>query len=241
MDGLILVDLPLEHAGEIDRQLREHGMHLIRMSAPTSEDARLADTLRDAGGFVYHIMLAGTTGAELPDEDRIAQALAKVRAHTGLPVAAGFGVRTPAGQGGGQACRSGGGRFPAGRGAGRARRARRAGGSAAAGRRVAAVAPGRTAAESSRAAARVRNARRAAARRWRPRRSSACRRRESSATCAQPVTDPEGQEQRDRQIGGDHADPVDALFLEGLVVLAQRHQQAQHEGQQRAEGNSPAL
>ncbi|MBR8654690.1 tryptophan synthase subunit alpha [Achromobacter sp. Marseille-Q0513] len=96
VDGLILVDLPLEHAGEIDRQLREHGMHLIRMSAPTSEDARLADTLRDAGGFVYHIMLAGTTGAELPDEDRIAQALAKVRAHTGLPVAAGFGVRTPA-------------------------------------------------------------------------------------------------------------------------------------------------
>ncbi|MBP6706413.1 MAG: tryptophan synthase subunit alpha [Achromobacter sp.] len=95
VDGLILVDLPLEHAGEIDRQLREHGMHLIRMSAPTSEDARLADTLRDAGGFVYHIMLAGTTGAELPDEDRIAQALAKVRAHTGLPVAAGFGVRTP--------------------------------------------------------------------------------------------------------------------------------------------------
>ena len=72
MDGLILVDLPLEHAGEIDRQLREHGMHLIRMSAPTSEDSRLADTLRDAGGFVYHIMLAGTTGAELPDEDRIA-------------------------------------------------------------------------------------------------------------------------------------------------------------------------
>ena len=77
VDGLILVDLPLEHAGEIDRQLREHGMHLIRMSAPTSEDARLADTLRDAGGFVYHIMLAGTTGAELPDEDRIAQALAR--------------------------------------------------------------------------------------------------------------------------------------------------------------------
>ena len=69
-------------------------MHLIRMSAPTSEDSRLADTLRDAGGFVYHIMLAGTTGAELPDEDRIARALAKVRAHTGLPVAAGFGVRT---------------------------------------------------------------------------------------------------------------------------------------------------
>ena len=65
------------------------------MSAPTSEDARLADTLRDAGGFVYHIMLAGTTGAELPDETASPRRWPKVRAHTGLPVAAGFGVRTP--------------------------------------------------------------------------------------------------------------------------------------------------
>ena len=94
VDGLILVDLPLEHAGEIDRQLREHGMHLIRMSAPTSEDSRLADTLRDAGGFVYHHAGRHDRG-RAAGRDRIARALAKVRAHTGLPVAAGFGVRTP--------------------------------------------------------------------------------------------------------------------------------------------------
>lgn len=95
VDGLILVDLPAEHAGEIGRQARARGMHLIRMSAPTSDDARLGRALRDASGFVYHIMLAGTTGAGLPDEHRIALDLGRLRAHTRLPIAAGFGVRTP--------------------------------------------------------------------------------------------------------------------------------------------------
>jgi tryptophan synthase alpha chain len=94
-DGMILIDLPIEHAGEIGAQARAHGLHLIRMSAPTSGDARLAQALRGAGGFVYHVMLAGTTGAALPDERRIAQDLERVRAHTRLPVAAGFGVPSP--------------------------------------------------------------------------------------------------------------------------------------------------
>ena len=206
-------------------------MHLIRMSAPTSEDSRLADTLRDAGGFVYHIMLAGTTGAELPDEDRIARALAKVRAHTGLPVAAGFGVRTP-------------------------KQARVVGRHADRWRSVpgwprcwpSAACPARWRkcgcwpAPCGRVAARH-------AGRPRTRQERGGRRRavgvhavvahvrvgNPARLAQQPVTDPEGQEQRDRQIGGDHADPVDALFRRP-VVLAQRHQQAQHEGQQRAEG-----
>lgn len=95
VDGLIIIDLPIEHAGEIGREARVHGIHLIRMSAPTSEDARLARLLSDASGFVYHIMLAGTTGAALPDERRIARDLDRLRAHTRLPVAAGFGVRSP--------------------------------------------------------------------------------------------------------------------------------------------------
>lgn len=95
VDGLIIIDLPLEHADEIGGTARAHGLHLIRMSAPTSENARLAGLLRDASGFVYHIMLAGTTGADLPDERRIAQDLERLRSHTRLPVAAGFGVRSP--------------------------------------------------------------------------------------------------------------------------------------------------
>ncbi|ASC65788.1 tryptophan synthase subunit alpha [Achromobacter denitrificans] len=94
-DGLIVIDLPIEHADDIGRAARARGIHLIRMSAPTSEDARLAEVLRDASGFVYHIMLAGTTGASLPDEHRIARDLERLRAHTRLPVAAGFGVRSP--------------------------------------------------------------------------------------------------------------------------------------------------
>ena len=95
VDGLIVVDLPPEHAGELERHARAHGIDLIRMSAPTTDEERLARSLREASGFVYHVMLAGTTGASLPDERRIAQDLARVRAHTRLPVAAGFGVRSP--------------------------------------------------------------------------------------------------------------------------------------------------
>jgi len=95
VDGLIIIDLPVEHADDIGQEARARGLHLIRMSAPTSEDARLAGLLRDASGFVYHIMLAGTTGADLPDERRIAQDLDRLRSHTRLPVAAGFGVRSP--------------------------------------------------------------------------------------------------------------------------------------------------
>lgn len=95
VDGLIIIDLPLEHADELGQEARAQGLHLIRMSAPTSEDARLASLLADASGFVYHIMLAGTTGADLPDERRIARDLERLRSHTCLPVAAGFGVRSP--------------------------------------------------------------------------------------------------------------------------------------------------
>jgi len=95
VDGLIIVDLPVEHAPEIASLARRYAVHLIRMSAPTSTDQRLAASLRDASGFVYHIMLAGTTGTALPDEVSIAKGLERVRRHTATPVAAGFGVRTP--------------------------------------------------------------------------------------------------------------------------------------------------
>lgn len=95
VDGIILVDLPIEHSAELRGLSQKHGIDLIQMSAPTSREERLAEILQDAGGFVYHIMLAGTTGAALPDEQQIIQGLNRVRAHTNLPIAAGFGVRTP--------------------------------------------------------------------------------------------------------------------------------------------------
>lgn len=95
VDGLILVDLPPEHAEAIDSHASAHGIAMIRMSAPTTPDARLDDITQRASGFIYHIMLAGTTGATLPSEDAIVDSVQRIRARTQLPVVAGFGVRTP--------------------------------------------------------------------------------------------------------------------------------------------------
>lgn len=93
-DAVILVDLPLEHANVYRPQLEKAGLHLIAMTAPTSSDARMAALLKPATGFVYHIAIAGTTGAGTPDEQLIAAAITRLRAHTDLPVAAGFGIRS---------------------------------------------------------------------------------------------------------------------------------------------------
>ena len=93
VDGLLLVDLPVEHAAPYKAAARAAGLHLLSMTAPTSDDARLSEVLRDASGFVYHVALNGTTGAGQCVPDAVRQALARVRRHTGLPLAAGFGVR----------------------------------------------------------------------------------------------------------------------------------------------------
>jgi tryptophan synthase alpha chain len=95
VDGLIVLDLPPEHAGEMARAAQRNNIHLIRMTAPTTDDERLSRSLRTASGFVYHVMLAGTTGSALPTGSEISKALAGVRAQTGLPIAAGFGIRSP--------------------------------------------------------------------------------------------------------------------------------------------------
>lgn len=95
VDGLILVDLPVEHNETCLAAARQHGIHLIRMTAPTSDDARLAQVLADADGFVYHVTLTGTTGAGRASLADISQAVARLRTHTSLSIAAGFGIRTP--------------------------------------------------------------------------------------------------------------------------------------------------
>lgn len=93
VDALLLVDLPVEHAAPYREAARTAGLHLIAMTAPTSDDVRLAEVLRDAGGFVYHTALAGTTGALRCDPAEVSKAITRVRRHTTLPVAAGFGIR----------------------------------------------------------------------------------------------------------------------------------------------------
>ncbi|MDR3438638.1 tryptophan synthase subunit alpha [Telmatospirillum sp.] len=95
VDGLIVVDLPVEHAAPYQAAARGSGIHLIRMTAPTSDSDRLARVLRDASGFVYHVTVTGTTGRAVWAPDDIATAVARLRTHTSVPIAAGFGIRTP--------------------------------------------------------------------------------------------------------------------------------------------------
>ena len=92
LDGLILVDLPPEEADE----LALDGLHLIRLATPTTDDRRLPAVLDGASGFLYYVAVAGITGQKSADADDIAAAVRRLKAATSLPVAVGFGVKTPA-------------------------------------------------------------------------------------------------------------------------------------------------
>ena len=96
VDGLLLVDLPVEHASPYEDAAETAGLHLIRMTAPTSDDARLAEVLKDARGFIYHVTLTGTTGAASATAADVEAAIARLRRHSPLPIAAGFGIRSAA-------------------------------------------------------------------------------------------------------------------------------------------------
>ncbi len=92
VDGLLIPDLPPEEWGPMRDALRQHDLVLIAMIAPTSTEERIALGTADAEGFVYCVSVAGVTGArqDLPPE--LPSFIAKVRAHTSLPIAVGFGV-----------------------------------------------------------------------------------------------------------------------------------------------------
>ena len=95
VDGLIVVDCPPEESGALADALDAAGVALIRLTAPTTDDARLAVVARRTSGFVYYVSVAGVTGTKEADAEAVAPAVARVRAATGLPVAVGFGIRTP--------------------------------------------------------------------------------------------------------------------------------------------------
>ncbi|WP_221237074.1 tryptophan synthase subunit alpha [Roseospira goensis] len=95
-DGCIIVDLPPEEAPELTGPLAEHGLHLIMLTAPTTDEARLPAVLAHAGGFLYYASITGITGTRAADEAQVAAAVTRLRAHTSLPIAVGFGIRTPA-------------------------------------------------------------------------------------------------------------------------------------------------
>ena len=95
VDGLIVVDCPPEEADELTDALEANGIALIRLTAPTTDDARLKVVARRTAGFVYYVSVAGVTGAKEADEAAAAPAVERIRAATGLPVAVGFGIKTP--------------------------------------------------------------------------------------------------------------------------------------------------
>ena len=95
LDGTIVVDLPPEEAAELVPDLSAHGLHLIRLATPTTDAARLPRVLEGASGFLYYVAVAGVTGANAATATDIAAAVARLKHATSLPIAVGFGVRTP--------------------------------------------------------------------------------------------------------------------------------------------------
>jgi len=94
VDGLIVVDLPPEEDDELCLPALKAGLNFIRLATPTTDDKRLPTVLTNTSGFVYYVSITGITGAAAPDTTRVAAAVARIKRHTGLPVAVGFGVRT---------------------------------------------------------------------------------------------------------------------------------------------------
>jgi len=95
IDGLIVVDCPPEEADPLLDALDREKVALIRLATPTSDDARLKVVVRHTSGFVYYVSVAGVTGVKEADAAAVAPAVERVRRASGLPVAVGFGVKTP--------------------------------------------------------------------------------------------------------------------------------------------------
>jgi tryptophan synthase alpha chain len=96
VDGLIVVDLPPEEDEELCLPALAAGLNFIRLATPTTDDKRLPAVLRNTSGFVYYVSITGITGAATPEASKVAQAVARIKRHSKLPVAVGFGVRTAA-------------------------------------------------------------------------------------------------------------------------------------------------
>ncbi len=94
VDGLIVVDLPPEEDEELCLPALKAGLNFIRLATPTTDDKRLPAVLANTSGFVYYVSIAGITGAAAPDAAKVHAAIARIKRHTSLPVAVGFGVRT---------------------------------------------------------------------------------------------------------------------------------------------------
>ena len=94
VDGLIVVDLPPEEDEELCLPTLKTGFNFIRLATPTTDDKRLPAVLNNTSGFVYYVSITGITGSAAPDTAKVNAAVARIKRHTKLPVAVGFGVKT---------------------------------------------------------------------------------------------------------------------------------------------------
>ncbi|MCA8930277.1 MAG: tryptophan synthase subunit alpha [Alphaproteobacteria bacterium] len=95
VDGLITVDLPPEEDAELREPATAAGLDIIRLTAPTTDDARLPKVVGTASGFIYHVSITGITGTKSPTVETLRPVMERLRRHTDLPIAIGFGVKTP--------------------------------------------------------------------------------------------------------------------------------------------------
>lgn len=95
VDGLIVVDLPPEVDDELCVPALKRGLHFIHLAAPTTDDERLPHVLKNSSGYVYYVSIAGITGTKDVDDTHVAKAVERIKAQTELPIAVGFGIKTP--------------------------------------------------------------------------------------------------------------------------------------------------
>ena len=94
VDGLIIVDLPPEEDDELCLPAAAAGLNFIRLATPTTDDKRLPAVLKNTSGFVYYVTMTGVTGAAIKSRGAVSDAVERIKRHTNLPVAAGFGIKT---------------------------------------------------------------------------------------------------------------------------------------------------
>ncbi|MEM8589148.1 MAG: tryptophan synthase subunit alpha [Pseudomonadota bacterium] len=95
VDGLIIVDLPPEEDAELCLPAKAAGLPFIRLATPTTDDGRLPAVMANTAGFVYYVSITGITGAGSAMTADVATAVERLRRHTDLPIAVGFGIKTP--------------------------------------------------------------------------------------------------------------------------------------------------
>jgi tryptophan synthase alpha chain len=95
VDGLIIVDVPPEADDELCLPAVERGLNFIRLATPTTDATRLPAVLANTSGFVYYVSITGITGTAAPDATAVHNQVARIKASTRLPVAVGFGIKTP--------------------------------------------------------------------------------------------------------------------------------------------------